>query len=110
MATFKERAAHSVNLLFILLCPFVVLVVSHLRFQGRGSGSDYAISLSLLSFYSHHHRNRWIKNNKKIDKTKDCTSSGLGIPRKFTSSITRRNCGRIKNICLFVFVYIYIFG
>ena len=34
MATFWERAAHSVNHVVSLLCLFVVLVVSHLRFEG----------------------------------------------------------------------------
>ena len=34
MATFWERAAHSANRMFYLLCPCVVLVVSHLGFKG----------------------------------------------------------------------------
>ena len=34
MATFWERAAHSVNHMFSLLCPFVALVVSHSGFKG----------------------------------------------------------------------------
>ena len=35
MATFLERAAHSGNSMFSLLCLFVALVVSHLGFEGR---------------------------------------------------------------------------
>ena len=35
MATFWERAAHSVNRVFSLLCLFVALVVSPFCFQGR---------------------------------------------------------------------------
>ena len=35
MATFWERAAHSVNRMFSLLCLFVALVVSHFGFEGR---------------------------------------------------------------------------
>ena len=38
MATFLETAAHSVNHMFSLLCPFVVLVVSCLGFQSRNLG------------------------------------------------------------------------
>ena len=34
MATFLERATHSVNLMFSLLCLFVALVVSHFGFDG----------------------------------------------------------------------------
>ena len=34
MATCWERAAHSVNHMFSLLCQFVGLVVSHLYFKG----------------------------------------------------------------------------
>ena len=34
MATFWQRAAHSVNLMFFLLCLFECLVVSHLGFDG----------------------------------------------------------------------------
>ena len=34
MATW-ERAAHSVNHMFSLLCLFVALVVSHFGFEGR---------------------------------------------------------------------------
>ena len=34
MATFFERAAHSVNRMFSLLCLFVALVVSHFVFEG----------------------------------------------------------------------------
>ena len=33
MATFGERAAHSVNSMFSLLCPFVASVVSHFGFE-----------------------------------------------------------------------------
>ena len=35
MATFWERAAHSSNCVFSLLCLFVALVVSHFGFDGR---------------------------------------------------------------------------
>ena len=35
MATFWERAAHSVNRMFSLLCLFVALVVSLFGFKGR---------------------------------------------------------------------------
>ena len=35
MATFWERAAHSSNRIFSLLCLFVALVVSHFGFEGR---------------------------------------------------------------------------
>ena len=35
MATFWERAAHSVNPVFSLLCQFVALIVSHFGFKGR---------------------------------------------------------------------------
>ena len=35
MATFWERAAHSVNRVFSLLCLFVALVVSQFGFEGR---------------------------------------------------------------------------
>ena len=34
MLTFWKRAAHSVTHMFSLLCLFVVLVVSHLGFEG----------------------------------------------------------------------------
>ena len=34
MTTFWERAAHSFNHVFTLLCPFIVLAVSHLGFKG----------------------------------------------------------------------------
>ena len=37
MATFWEIAAHSVKHMFSLLCPFVVLVVSHLGFNDGNS-------------------------------------------------------------------------
>ena len=35
MATFWERAAHSVTHTFSLLCPFLLLVVFHLDFKGE---------------------------------------------------------------------------
>ena len=35
MATFLERAVHSVNHMFSLLCLFVTLVASHFGFEGR---------------------------------------------------------------------------
>ena len=35
MATCWDRAAHSVNRIFSLLCIFVALVVSHFGFEGR---------------------------------------------------------------------------
>ena len=35
MATFEERAAHSVNRVFSLLCLFVALIVSHFGSVGR---------------------------------------------------------------------------
>ena len=35
MATCWDRAAHSVNRMFSLLCLFVALVVSHFDFEGR---------------------------------------------------------------------------
>ena len=35
MTTFRERAAHSVNHVFPLLCIFVALVVSQFGFEGR---------------------------------------------------------------------------
>ena len=34
VATFWERAAHSVNRMFTLLCLFVALIVSHFGFEG----------------------------------------------------------------------------
>ena len=34
MVTFWERAVHSVNRMFSLLCLFVALVVSHFGFEG----------------------------------------------------------------------------
>ena len=34
MATFWERAAHSVNRMFSLLCLYVALVVFHFSFEG----------------------------------------------------------------------------
>ena len=34
LASFWERAANSVNHMFSLLCPFVVLDVPHLGFEG----------------------------------------------------------------------------
>ena len=37
MATFWERAAHSFNHMFCLLCPFVVLIV----FQNRNPGNRF---------------------------------------------------------------------
>ena len=35
MATFRERAAYSVNHVFFLLCLFIALVVSNFDFEGR---------------------------------------------------------------------------
>ena len=35
MDTFWEKAAHSVNRVFTLVCPLVALVVSHFGFEGR---------------------------------------------------------------------------
>ena len=34
VATIWEKAAHSVNCMISLLCPFVALVVSHFGFEG----------------------------------------------------------------------------
>ena len=34
VAFFLERVAHSFDHMFFLLCPFVVLVVSHFDFEG----------------------------------------------------------------------------
>ena len=46
MATFQEKAAHSVNRVFSLLSLFLAVVV-----RGQDFGSDCVSSWSLLTFY-----------------------------------------------------------
>ena len=64
MGTFWERAAHSVNLMFSLLCLFVYsLDCFPFSFRERDIGSDCVSSWSLLTFY-------FLRNlNDKICKT-----------------------------------------
>ena len=50
MATFWERAAHSINCMFSLLCLFVALVVSHFGFE---CSSDASVSGHCKPFIFH---------------------------------------------------------
>ena len=50
MATFRERAAHSINRMFVL-CLFAILVVSKFGFAPEGeTGSDCTSSWSVFTF------------------------------------------------------------
>ena len=53
MATFWERAAHSVNHMFSLLCLFVALVVSHFGFEGRNLVLIASVPGHCLTFTYH---------------------------------------------------------
>ena len=72
MATFWERAAHSVNHIFSLFCVFVVLVVSHLGFEGGDlvlivPAHGHCIPLLyILHFKMHHKLTRYRKLKRAI--------------------------------------------
>ena len=51
MATFWERAAHSVNNMFSLNMYICNFGFSHFGFKGQAFGSDCISSWSLLTFY-----------------------------------------------------------
>ena len=58
MATLWERAAHSVNRVFSLLCLFVALVVSHFGFEGStlvliASVPGHCLPFTFCLLYSH---------------------------------------------------------
>ena len=66
VAAFWERAAHSVNRIFSLVCLFVALVVSHFCFRGQDIGSECVSSWSLLTFYFSKQPNTCLTRDQNI--------------------------------------------
>ena len=104
MATFWERPAHLVDLMFPMLCLFVALVVSHFGFEGR--------TLVLIASVSGHSLPR--KNYAhSVEKCNEITGDmSLFVDRFLLATLKmlsmhspRASCSGFQQLCFFISRY-----